>query len=445
MEQDYSYKRTLQMSLPITLSMLNQTIMGILDTYFVGTLGILQISAVGLASGIYIMVVPFIRGICDAGLIFVSQANKDKKYCSYCIWQCIYVSLLFSVSIILIYYAFRSSLVNIMNLDNSLKIEFLTYLDVRIMCLIFFAVRVSIFRFFQGIAVNGVILNNSLLMNVIKIFFNWIFIWGNLGVDPMGIKGAAIAVLITEFLCTLHIFGRFFNEKNNRLYGTREIPTPNTKLIQSIFTKGFPSGTSEFIEGLILNLTNVLIANISVVAIAANQIIRQISSVITLFGLSYQIVLVNFAGKAIGQNRSEDLKVIWKIVSRLCIMTFAILGAGVILFRFPLVRIFTTDQSVIKLVSLGLIIRVAAMIGDYLELRQGMLKANGDTKPILYILIFCSLLIYAPLYLLVNYLKPGVIWIWISNYTLTVCMGLFYYIKVNRSRFVPLEKFMNTN
>lgn len=57
---------------------------------------------------------------------------------------------------------------------------------------------VSLVAYYTGIARTNFIIYDTIVLIMVNIILNWIFIFGKFGIQPMGIKGAALASTLAE-------------------------------------------------------------------------------------------------------------------------------------------------------------------------------------------------------------------------------------------------------
>lgn len=139
---------------------------------------------------------------------------------------------------------------------------------------------------------------------------NYILIFGKLGFDAMGVRGAAIATVISRFaeLLVLVIWSHlhtdrcpFFKGAFNSLY----IPSA---LIGKMIMKGLPLMANEFLWSLSVTLRNQCYATRGIDVVAAQNICSTILNLFSVVYMSFGTVISIMVGGLLGAGRFDDVK-----------------------------------------------------------------------------------------------------------------------------------------
>ena len=196
------YKVLIGIALPITIQNLISTSLNMVDTVMIGRLGEKQIAAVGLANQLFFLFILIAFGTNSGASIFIAQywGKKDTLQ----IRKVLGLSLLVGGAISLVFAAgaffIPEFILRIFTEDEQVVLLGSQYLRI-----ISFSYLMTTISFAYGFASRSVgqaklpmyVSAASLLCNTL---LNYLLIFGKFGFPMMGIRGAAIATVISRFL-----------------------------------------------------------------------------------------------------------------------------------------------------------------------------------------------------------------------------------------------------
>jgi putative MATE family efflux protein len=184
------------------------------------------------------------------------------------------------------------------------------------------------------------------------------------GIGPfprMGIKGAALAAVIAQFIACL--FSIYFMQLKSSKYELKwEYLFPNISIINSIYSTGFPSIAANLIVSLVLVVYNHVLANFGSLAIAALGICFRVNSLVTmvLFGIGFGLMpIVGFNdGARLYQRLKESVFVALKVS-----ISFAAVSSIILeIFAPQIVGFFSNDPALLAIAIPALRIYVSVLI-----------------------------------------------------------------------------------
>lgn len=187
-------KTLLVLATPIILQNLVSASLNFLDNIMIGHLGVDEIAAVGLSNQYYLLFYFTISGICLGAGVFMSQfwGRRDvesiKKYVG--------ISLVFSFLVSLLYagLAFFKPDFIIGTFSDSDKVINVGsgYLRTVALSYLFTSVSLAFSVGLRSMGQTSLPMQGSLIGLVFNAILNYIFIFGKLGIEPMGVTGAAL-------------------------------------------------------------------------------------------------------------------------------------------------------------------------------------------------------------------------------------------------------------
>lgn len=223
---------------------------------------------------------------------------------------------------------------------------------------------------------------SSIIAFFVNVFFNWVFIFGNLGAPRMEIAGAALGTLIARVFEMVFICGYFFFKDNRIGYRIRTLLKPCGDLLHEYLRISIPVLISDGLLALGNNSVAMIMGRIGDTFVAANSVtmvVQQLSSVLTQ-GVSHASCIIT--GHTMGRGEYDKAQKQG--------YTFLMLGAAVGLFaamailivRGPVINYYHVSQEAKDISwqlmdSISLIVVFQAMNSI---LTKGVLRAGGDTR-----------------------------------------------------------------
>ena len=198
------YKSALAIGLPIMAQSLIQTMVSLIDNFMVSGLGDVKMSGVNIAGQILFVFMVLTNAICASGGIFLTQyygaQEKHGMQQALC-FKIIVTGAAFFVYI-LVSMVIPRAVLSLMVIGNS-QADLILDQGVQYMFLMGFvglpmvisSILASSLREIGQVKAPLVI---SVAATIVNTFFNWVFIYGNLGAPRLEVRGAAVATIIAR-------------------------------------------------------------------------------------------------------------------------------------------------------------------------------------------------------------------------------------------------------
>ena len=285
------YKTIISLAIPMVLQNLITYSVGLADNLMIGSLGDSAISGVYMGNQVQTVLQVLSAGV-EGGILLISAqywGKKDtesiRKVTSIGIWFSLILGLLFSAVTILAPRQVISIFTNVDSvIDNGVE-----YLSMLCYSYVFFALTqalISCMRSVESARIGLVVSSASL---VIDVALNYILIFGKLGFEPMGVKGAATATLIARICETVIVFVyvRFIDRKLG--FRVRMMSKIDASLLRDFIKYGTPLILGQLVWG-----TN-LFANSMILGHLGESVTTAVSIANTLNNLMY-VGINGFAG-----------------------------------------------------------------------------------------------------------------------------------------------------
>lgn len=142
-----------------------------------------------------------------------------------------------------------------------------------------------------------------------NVFFNWVFIFGNLGAPAMGLTGAGLATLIARVLVAVIFFALIFTQRFYAPYRLLKMSLGKmAAIIKRLFTLGWPTAFHLLCEVGLFLLVALMMGRISVEALAAHQVAMTCIATAFMVPLGLALALTVRVGQVIGAGERERVR-----------------------------------------------------------------------------------------------------------------------------------------
>ncbi|KPL57935.1 MATE family efflux transporter [Rossellomorea vietnamensis] len=405
--------------IPILVTQLGMFAMNFFDTIMSGKYSPIDLAGVAIGSSLWVPVFTGLSGILLAVTPIVAQLNGrgNKKEVPHTVLQGVYAAIALSLIIMVAGGLVLNPILNGMNIEPEVRIvakEYLIALSFGMIPLFIYNVLRS---FIDALGMTRVTMFITLMSLPINVVFNYLLIFGKLGLPALGGVGAGVASAITYWLITLiafwvvHTKGPF-----SQYYIFRTIHKPDLAKWKEIFVIGVPIGLSIFFEVSIFSAVTLLMSKYDTVVIAAHQAAINFASFLYMIPLSISMALTIVIGFEVGAKRLRDAKVYsWMGVS-FGLLLAVIYGVILLVFRSEIAYLYSDDAYVLELTAHFLLYAVFFQLSDAIQAPvQGALRGYKDVNITFIMALVSYWVIGLPLgYFLANYTHFGPYGYWLG-------------------------------
>jgi len=204
-----------KLAVPASVGTLFQTLYTIVDTFYAGKISPEALSALSKSFPIYFLIIATSIGITVAGtsLIGSSIGEKNEKNVLSYFGNVIIYSIIISVVVSILGFAFGEKIFLLMNSSQEVTILGLEYINVIFLGTILFILVVALNSFLHAEGDTKTYRNVLIFSFFLNIILNPVFIFGFLFIPPLGITGIGIATLIAQFVSLLVILIKILNNQ----------------------------------------------------------------------------------------------------------------------------------------------------------------------------------------------------------------------------------------
>ncbi|QSF44383.1 MATE family efflux transporter [Paenibacillus tianjinensis] len=383
--RDKEFRRSIfVIALPIIIQQLATSSLNFIDVIMVGRLGETSIASVGLSSNFTFIYICLLNGISTGASIFAAQfwgkkeVHHVRSVLGFSLLLSLSVSLLFSFASIF----FPGRILSIYTNDPEVIEQGRIFLR-----LIGFSFVATSITFCYSAVLRSI--GNAKLPMFVSVFalslntlLNYLLIFGNLGFPALGLKGSAIATLVSRLVEFGLIVSSVYIFKIPLVFKRiRDFFSVGSGFVRKYFITTIPLVLGITFWSLGLNFYNISYAHIGTQAVAAYSVagtVEQIAFVV-FTGLSGACnVLI---GNRIGAGHKDKVLSYSRSFIWLAFTGSLIVGACIYLLSGPVLTLYSMSaeahmaaRTLLLLMSCFLCVKVVNMI-----LIQGVLNAGGDT------------------------------------------------------------------
>lgn len=299
-----------KLALPIMGTSFIHMAYNLTDIMWLGRLSTGAVAAAGTAGfflwfgSSLVMITQVGVGVNVAQYIGRNDSESAKKYITNGFQLDIFIALLYSLFL----FSFRHNIIGFFNLQDSnviqMAIEYLTIISIGIIFHflnpIFSAALNSTGNSITPFKINTIGLVANIILDPLLIF----------GVGPLpqlGIKGAALATIMSQFVVTILfvILGKAFN---NIYSHVSLLSKPDMQIVKSIMKLGVPPFLQTGLHAVINMILTKIIAQFGPVAVAVQSIGSQIESISWMTSEGFSSSISAFVGQNYGAKKLERIK-----------------------------------------------------------------------------------------------------------------------------------------
>ena len=335
---------------PILLSNTLNVVYNIVDSIWIGNIiGPLGLSAVAVSFPIMLIMGSFAFGVNMANGVIVSQyyGAKDYDSVSYVIKvsTTLGVIILFTVGSLM--FIFAKKILIIMNTPKDAIDMALIYLRISIIGLPFAYSYFFISSILRAVGDSVRPLIFLIISSIINIILDPILIKGFFIIPAMGLKGAAIATVISQCISVL-ISTSYLRIKNSFIKINPFIFTFDINITKKIMKLAIPISSNQFIVAFGWLIITRLISSFGDAASATVAIVNRVESLFIMPIGALGNAVMTMSAQNIGANKFDRVKEIFKNGIIIGIIISSVMSIFSILNPHLLINMFTKDIEVFE-------------------------------------------------------------------------------------------------
>ena len=402
---------------PIFLEVFLFMLMGIADTFMLSAVSDDAVSGVGAANQYVHVAILILEVVGNGAAIVVAQYLGSKRYfeASKISALAVTLNLTFGLIMSVIFVVFSKNMMIAMNLQGDVLEHASKYLVIVGGGIFLQAIINSLSAIIRVHGFTKQTMYVSVGMNIFHVLGNYALIFGKFGFPELGVQGAAISSVASRFLALLVFFWLLYRVMEYRIEWRYYI-TLSKEYIWKILQIGIPSAFEQVMYQGCQIVFLYYVTYLGTESLAARQYATNISMFTYLFAIAIGMGTAIIVGRFVGAGEKDHAYTsVWTSIKWALLFTVTMVTL-VILFRYPLMGLFTDNEDIIKIGASVLLLSILLETGRTINIIIiSSLRAAGDAKYPVLIGSFSMAAMSLPLgYFLVFVLDMGLVGVWLA-------------------------------
>jgi putative MATE family efflux protein len=432
-----------RLAYPVVLANLLQATVGIIDIWMVSRLGTQATAAVGMSRQLIMVFIISMAGLAVGNRTMVAQFTGAKRpdMVTRVAAQSIIVMFLVAMVLSVAGIVLGPLMLQAVGAGPAVRALGVPYMQLFFALSIFMIFNFMFNAMLQGAGDMRTPLVIMVVINVIHVFFNYVFIYGVGPFPQMGVTGAAMGTMTSRFVGTMIGLGVLFSGRFAVKLPRQTSFRPDWDLIWRMLRIGLPVAGQNIVRtlsniGFLWVVTNSAVAGLGREAnVAAYSVGIQSEAFSFMPAMALSIVATTLVGQAQGARDSREAERRGWMTGVIGVAAMSAIGVVLFVFAPQIIAAFNEARDPLVTEAGVAYLRINSLVEPFLALSivmRGALDGAGDTRPPLYYTILAQWIIRLPLsYALVMMTGMGISGAWYAMALATVVQGV---LTANRVR-----------
>lgn len=375
-------RRVFNLAWPVISENFLQTLLGIVDTFMVATLGAAALAGVGASIQVMFFVIAALSAVSVGSSVLVAQAYGAKALdkATLLAKQSLVLSVLISIPLVLIGLFASGPIMSIFMMEPEVTAIGREYLQVTMGTVAVLTLLLLGGGVLRGLGDSRTPMLITLFANLINVFLTYGLIFGAFGMPQLGAVGSAWGTFLSRlvgFAILLVVMWR----------GVRGVSIrgaagwfPKLESARRILKIGIPAASEQLLISTAFLTMSIVVAQLGTEALAAHRIAMNAMSVSFLPGIGFGLAATALVGQSIGAQRSHEGRAVANISTTWALIWMGILGTIFFIYAEGIMGLFSNDPEVVALGAAGL--RPVALAQPFWAIffvQSGALRGTGNT------------------------------------------------------------------
>jgi MATE family multidrug resistance protein len=345
-------REIIPLAVPVVISQMSQTVVGLVDTWMVGRLGVEALAATGL-SGIAVWMIMGSAGELSTGTQVITAHRHGQgrlAEAALTLRESLVLALGVGLVLWILSHVFAPAYFSriLHESEGALYADCLGYSRWRIAGILPFLAITSLRGFFTGLGDSREHMRVALLINGANILFNYVFIYGHWGAPAMGVPGAGLASTLATvagagvFLWRIRA-RRVFSAHGMTVFGPVRLPD-----LRQLIGLSAPAALQTLLSMAGFTVFISLMKFIGTTEVAATNLIITILSVSFMPGFGLGMAASTLIGQNLGAGLPEQARAAGNTAQRLAMILMGTVGLFFVGVPDLLLRAFSEDAGVLQ-------------------------------------------------------------------------------------------------
>lgn len=391
-------------AMTFTLALQNLIVFGVnlADSVMMGAYSETALSGVGICNNIQFFLNMAASGVASGMTVIASQywGKKETKPIFKVSAVAMWISIVFTMLIFAFAAIAPELLIRLFTDKESVIEQAVAYLDVIKYTYLIYTLSTILLAILRSVETVKIGFYVSLSSFAVNIFLNYILIYGKFGAPEMGIRGAAVATLISRLIeLIVTVIYLLFIDKKLKMR-IRDLFIADKQMFRDYFKTGLPLMMSSVSWGIAMSIQGAIIGRLIESAIAANSIATTIFQVATVICYASSNAACVLIGKTIGENKPMDIIKRRSKNLQLIFLAIGVVSSAILLLTKNLIiDFYNATPETLEITNQFIWILSVTIIGTAYEAPSlcGIVSGGGETSFVLKNDIIFMWLIVLPL------------------------------------------------
>lgn len=354
----------------------------VVDTFFAGSISTIAIAAMSISFPVFFSIIALAAGLgTGAGALIANKIGAGQKHAAIHIGaQSLSLGVIFSLLLTMIGIKISPAIFTALGASGEYLRLALDYTNLIFFGTIFFVIQ-NVFNSILSANGDTKTFRNFLVAGFFaNLILNPLFLFGGLGIPPMGIAGIALATVVIEFFGLFYVGWRVIRQKCLSGISLHDF-IPNMRVFLKIARQAAPASLRLLTIAIGFFVITFFVKFFGADAVAAFGISIRIEQIAILPALGLSIATLTLVGQNNGAGNIERAQETVKTALRYGVLVVSPIIIGAFIFAPELIGLFSDDPAVIAfgviVLRIGTLTDLAYVINDIvLAGFQGLKKPN---------------------------------------------------------------------
>ncbi|HWK72077.1 MAG TPA: MATE family efflux transporter [Burkholderiaceae bacterium] len=340
-------KEILRQAWPVLVSSWASLIFGVLDTAMAGHASAADLQAMALAASIYITVFVGLMGVVHALIPIIAQHYGGQRYLEVGrawgqgVWLALGLSLAGGAAML-----FPDTWLSLSgDVEPAVRDSITWYLRALILALPATLVFRTIYALGTAVSRPKTVMVINLGSVAFKFFFNWVFMFGKLGMPAMGAVGAGLSTALVGWMTFAAGLWAIYHDPYYLRFRPR-LGRPDWSSQKELLRLGLPMGGSYLIEICAFSFMALLVAREGMYVTGGHQIMANLAALSYMMPMAVGIATASLTAQAIGARDAAKARATGAAGMGIVAIGAAVTAVLLVLGRAPILGAYTDDLQV---------------------------------------------------------------------------------------------------
>lgn len=376
-------RRVVNLAAPVIGENFLETMLGIVDTWFVSILGAAALAGVGAATQLMFFVIAALSAVSVGSAVLVAQAigARHQEEAGRLAKQSVVWSIIFSLPLVLIGLFAARPLIGIFGMEAEVNEIGTAYLQVTMGTVFVLVIRFIASGVLRGAGDSRTPMFVTLLANALNVVFTYGLVFGELGFPEQGAVGSAWGTFYSRIIGLSILLVVLWKGRNGVSIRGWDGWLPGWSTAQRILKLGIPAAIEQLLISSSFLTQTIVVAQLGTLMLAAQRVSMNAMSISFLPGFGFAMAATTLVGQSVGAQRPEEGALAARIATQWAAIWMSALGIIFLIFAETIMGFFSSDPTVIALGAGGL--RVMAFTQPFMAIgfvQAGALRGTGNTQ-----------------------------------------------------------------